>query len=137
MGGGGLSAAGLGMGSMSAGPMGNAPMGAGPLAPFRGGQRRDGLGDGDVRRNGAGVDSGGPSLASVLDSGSLKEPVLTGDDWLEPAPHPGASLADHPLLRGLLLELPPKGIMPTGEWLDRWFEAARSILELLYAQHVR
>jgi hypothetical protein len=44
-------------------------------------------------------------------------------------------MVDHPLLRGLLLELPPKGAMPTQDWLDRWFEAARSILELLYAQH--
>jgi hypothetical protein len=25
--------------------------------------------------------------------------------------------------------------MPIEEWLDRWFEAARSILELLYAQN--
>jgi len=45
-----------------------------------------------------------------------------------------ALIADHPLLRGLLLELPPKGSIPTAGWLDRWFEAARSILELLYLQ---
>ena len=44
------------------------------------------------------------------------------------------SIADHPLLRGLLLELPPRGTMPAPGWLDRWFEAARSILELLYVQ---
>jgi hypothetical protein len=25
--------------------------------------------------------------------------------------------------------------MPPPDWLDRWFEAARSILELLYVQH--
>jgi hypothetical protein len=43
-------------------------------------------------------------------------------------------MADHPLLRGLLLELPPRGTMPAPGWLDRWFEAARSILELLYVQ---
>ena len=42
--------------------------------------------------------------------------------------------ADHPLLRGLLLELPPKGTVPAADWLDRWFDAARSILELLYMQ---
>ena len=35
-------------------------------------------------------------------------------------------------LRGLLLELPPKGATLQGQWLDAWFEAARSILELLY-----
>jgi hypothetical protein len=44
-------------------------------------------------------------------------------------------MADHPLLRGLLMELPAKGSMPDEEWLDRWFDAARSILDLLYAQH--
>jgi hypothetical protein len=45
-----------------------------------------------------------------------------------------ASMADHPLLRGLLHELPARGAMPASDWLDRWFEAARSILELLYVQ---
>ncbi|MEV4535708.1 hypothetical protein AB0J82_17960 [Asanoa sp. NPDC049518] len=49
-------------------------------------------------------------------------------------PEQEALIADHPLLRGLLLELPPKGSIPTAGWLDRWFEAARSILELLYLQ---
>ncbi|WP_018349072.1 hypothetical protein [Longispora albida] len=45
------------------------------------------------------------------------------------------ALADHPLLRGLLMELPPRGGQPPSvEWLDRWFEATRSILELLYSQ---
>ena len=63
----------------------------------------------------------------------LAEPVFPGgDDWMDT---PSGSLADHPLLRGLLLELPAKGAMPTAAWLDRWFEAARSILELLYVQH--
>ena len=41
-------------------------------------------------------------------------------------------VADHPLLRGLLLELPPKGSTLHAQWLDRWVEAARSILDLLY-----
>jgi hypothetical protein len=27
--------------------------------------------------------------------------------------------------------------MPPSDWLDRWFEAARSILELLYVQEAR
>ncbi|RKN14001.1 hypothetical protein D7147_29605 [Micromonospora musae] len=47
---------------------------------------------------------------------------------------PGDSLVDHPLLQGLLLELPPKGSLPPPGWLDRWFEATRAILELLYMQ---
>jgi hypothetical protein len=46
-------------------------------------------------------------------------------------------MADHPLLRGLLLELPARGTIPNSDWLDRWFEAARSILELLYVQEAR
>jgi hypothetical protein len=53
--------------------------------------------------------------------------------WLDDSPT--GTLADHPLLRGLLLELPPKGTMPQPGWLDRWFDAARSILELLYVQN--
>jgi hypothetical protein len=68
----------------------------------------------------------------LTDLGTLRESVFNTDTWLD---SPSGSMVDHPLLRGLLLELPPKGSMPTDEWLDRWFEAARSILELLYAQN--
>lgn len=68
-----------------------------------------------------------PPRPSLSDLDVLAEPVLPAS-WLDA---PGA-LADHPLLRGLLLELPPKGMPPQPGWLDRWFEAARSILELLY-----
>jgi hypothetical protein len=57
-------------------------------------------------------------------------PSLSTDGWLDSA---GTSVVDHPLLRGLLLELPAKGAHLQPEWLDRWFEAARSILELLYS----
>lgn len=74
-----------------------------------------------------------PSM-SLGELDELAEPVFPGggDDWMD---GPSGSLADHPLLRGLLLELPAKGAVPTAAWLDRWFEAARSILELLYVQH--
>jgi hypothetical protein len=77
------------------------------------------------------------SIATSLRPPELVEPkldesIFSVDRWKDA---PSESLADHPLLRGLLLELPPKGNMPPQEWLDRWFEAARSILELLYAQH--
>jgi hypothetical protein len=76
-----------------------------------------------------------PTLPS-LDMGGLSEPVYPPPGWLENgAPPP--SMADHPLLRGLLLELPPKGSVPPPGWLDRWFEAARSILELLYVQEAK
>jgi hypothetical protein len=74
-----------------------------------------------------------PSM-SLGELDELAEPVYPVGDWLD---SPTGSLADHPLLRGLLMELPPKGAMPTSDWLDRWFEAARSILELLYVQHSR
>ncbi|MFI7025313.1 hypothetical protein [Micromonospora sp. NPDC049900] len=44
------------------------------------------------------------------------------------------SLVDHPLMHGLMMELPPRGSVPPPGWLDRWFEATRAILELLYVQ---
>jgi hypothetical protein len=74
------------------------------------------------------------SEPTLTDLGSLSEPMFGRDAWLDA---PSGSLADHPLLRGLLLELPPKGTIPQPDWLDRWFEAARSILELIYAQEAR
>lgn len=76
-----------------------------------------------------------PKLPS-LDLHGLTEPVFgaTGG-WTEPGG--SQSMADHPLLRGLLLELPDRGSLPPSDWLDRWFEAARSILELLYVQEAK
>jgi hypothetical protein len=71
-----------------------------------------------------------PRLPS-LDLEPPAAPDFSPDDWLANDNHTG-SLADHPLLRGLLLELPPRGSLPPPGWLDRWFEATRSILELLY-----
>lgn len=44
------------------------------------------------------------------------------------------SMASHPLFRGLLQELPPRTSPPSKEWLDRWSETARSILDLLYSR---
>src|SRR5947207_8212890 len=86
--------------------------------------------------------NGTDSIGSVLDEpvpamslhelDSLAEPSFPSAGWMDS--HAG-TLADHPLLRGLLLELPPKGAMPPADWLDRWVEAARCILELLYQQH--
>ncbi|HEX3284910.1 MAG TPA: hypothetical protein VIR00_14780 [Micromonosporaceae bacterium] len=70
---------------------------------------------------------------SINDLDSLSEPVFGSTSWLDDSPT--GTMADHPLLRGLLMELPAKGSMPDEEWLDRWFDAARSILDLLYAQH--
>jgi len=70
-----------------------------------------------------------------LDLQGLTEPVFPSGGWVEAGSTP--SMADHPLLRGLLLELPVRGTMPNSDWLDRWFEAARSILELLYVQEAK
>ncbi|WP_203916923.1 hypothetical protein [Rugosimonospora africana] len=85
------------------------------------------------------------SLGSVMDTplptqptmslgelDKLAEPVFPPTGWMDMPP---GALADHPLLRGLLMELPPKGVMPSAAWLDRWFEATRAILELLYVQN--
>ncbi|HEU0238115.1 MAG TPA: hypothetical protein VFR11_02390 [Micromonosporaceae bacterium] len=73
-----------------------------------------------------------PSI-SINDLETMSEPVFGAGDWLDDSPT--GTMADHPLLRGLLMELPPKGAMPDEAWLDRWFDAARSILDLLYAHH--
>jgi hypothetical protein len=109
---------------------------------YRGGRREADpmVAEGDMSpRNGAapGLDGTMPLAtavrSSLADLDALAEPVLpTG--WLDGS---SGTLADHPLLRGLLLELPPKGTVPAPGWLDRWFEAARSILELLYVQEAQ
>ena len=70
-----------------------------------------------------------------LDLPALTEPVFPPAGWSDSGS--SQSMADHPLLRGLLLELPARGTLPHSDWLDRWFEAARSILELLYVQEAK
>jgi hypothetical protein len=70
-----------------------------------------------------------------LELPALTDPVFPSSGW--PDSGSSQSMADHPLLRGLLMELPVRGTLPPSEWLDRWFEAARSILELLYVQEAR
>jgi hypothetical protein len=132
---------------------------ASQLAGYRAGQRRDSsavlpidstASDELGQRNGAvptidrlhgPLDTANPIASSLgthtlaeprLDElGSLSESVFAADTWLD---SPTGSMVDHPLLRGLLMELPPKGSLPSQEWLDRWFEATRSILELIYSQ---
>jgi hypothetical protein len=44
------------------------------------------------------------------------------------------AIAAHPLVQGLLVELPARGGRVPDGWLDAWLEAARAVLELLYAQ---
>lgn len=75
--------------------------------------------------------AGPPLSLPSLDPNPLTEPSFPSAGWpVEPV----ESLVDHPLLRGLLMELPPRGSVPPPGWLDRWFEATRAILELLYVQ---
>lgn len=76
-------------------------------------------------RDGVGLLEPVPSL--VLNG--LDEPAFAAKSWLDG--HSG-TLVDHPLLRGLLLELPSKSAPPSPEWMDRWFEAARAVLDLVY-----
>ncbi|SCL16180.1 hypothetical protein GA0070624_0946 [Micromonospora rhizosphaerae] len=72
-----------------------------------------------------------PLSLPSLDPNPLTEPSFPPTGWpMESA----ESLVDHPLLRGLLMELPPRGSVPPPGWLDRWFDATRAILELLYVQ---
>ncbi|WP_406039365.1 hypothetical protein OG799_28385 [Micromonospora sp. NBC_00898] len=83
-------------------------------------------------RDAAPPEQAGPPLSlPSLDPNPLTEPSFPPTGW---PPEPAESLVDHPLLRGLLMELPPKGSVPPPGWLDRWFEATRAILELLYVQ---
>jgi hypothetical protein len=72
-----------------------------------------------------------PLSLPSLDPNPLLEPSFPPSGW---SPDQFESLVDHPLLRGLLMELPPRGSVPPPGWLDRWFDATRAILELLYVQ---
>ncbi|GGJ88599.1 hypothetical protein GCM10010123_17770 [Pilimelia anulata] len=122
------------------------PDSAVPGLPLRGGNATVGrMNNGRARVPGQlgpgdGFGHPGPDPAEpALSPGPLPEldPVRLGDPGLDLAGafgDQGHAVADHPLLRGLLLELPPKGTQLPPGWLDRWFAATRSILELLYAQ---
>ncbi|MFU8875332.1 hypothetical protein [Micromonospora sp. SL4-19] len=74
-----------------------------------------------------------PLTLPSLDPNPLTEPSFPPAGWPLAQTE---SLVDHPLLRGLLMELPPRGSVPPPGWLDRWFDATRAILELLYVQGV-
>lgn len=60
------------------------------------------------------------------DTGNVEE--LTARATADP------DIASHPLVQGLLLELPERGGPVPDGWLDHWLEAARAVLELLYAR---
>ena len=126
---------------------------SGGVSAYRQNRREAALSEGDgeivTRRDGAPLPTRSPGLTQgleptgaldraaklpSLDLQGLTEPVFPPSGWNDA---PSTSMADHPLLRGLLLELPARGTMPASDWLDRWFEAARSILELLYVQEAR
>jgi hypothetical protein len=125
---------------------------SGGVSAYRQGRREALASDGDgdlVARTAAGlptrspgrshnsIEAAGPldraAKLPSLDLQGLSDPVFSAG-WADSS---SQSMADHPLLRGLLLELPARGTLPPSEWLDRWFEAARSILELLYVQEAK
>jgi hypothetical protein len=125
---------------------------SGGVSAYRQGRREALAADGDgdlVARTAAGLPARSPGRthASIEPSSSLdraaKLPALDLQGLSDPvfsagwADSSSQSMADHPLLRGLLMELPARGTLPPSEWLDRWFEAARSILELLYVQEAK
>ena len=59
-------------------------------------------------------------------------PAATSDhDWFRPQ---AGSPAEHPLMRGLMLELPPRTGALDKAWLEQWLEAARAALELIYSR---
>jgi hypothetical protein len=71
-----------------------------------------------------------PSTAATLPPVPAALPAPE-HDWFRDRPN---SPADHPLMRGLLLELPPRGGQLDPAWLEQWLEAARATLGLIYAQ---
>lgn len=134
-------------GQINGSPLGGGPLNGSPLSlgnPLSGGPL-DGVSDDFGSRNGSRLSTPlhieNPIASAIPEPTmpapdpvdtelSFREPAaITVDSWLD---GPDRGVVDHPLLRGLLLELPPKGATLQVQWLDRWFEAARSILELLY-----
>ncbi|MBT8224981.1 MAG: hypothetical protein HKP61_11735 [Dactylosporangium sp.] len=93
----------------------------------------------------AAMDAAAPIASSIM-AAKRGEPAMRetgdmddssafgGEPWSD---QPVDALVNHPLLRGLLMELPPKGAVPSPEYLDRWFEATRSILDLLYTMNAK
>jgi hypothetical protein len=128
---------------------------SGGVSAYRQNRRAAETGDGELmtRRDGAPLPTRSPGLSPLsqgleptgaldraaklpsLDMQGLTEPVFAPSGWSDAGG--SVSMADHPLLCGLLMELPARGTMPASDWLDRWFEAARSILELLYVQEAK
>src|SRR4030095_1346748 len=76
--------------------------------------RSPGLSPLSRRREPAGAPARAAKLRS-LDLQGLPEPVFGSSGWSEAGG--SASMADHPLLRGLLMELPARGTMPASDWL--------------------
>ncbi|MBV1853275.1 hypothetical protein [Catellatospora tritici] len=72
-----------------------------------------------------------PATSSIpsLSLEGFGDPSFPTPNWLDMSTE---SMVDHPLLRGLLMELPPRGSHPSPEWLSRWFDATRAVLDLVY-----
>ncbi len=72
-----------------------------------------------------------PPVPSLPAPPPIPPATSTDHDWFRPQ---AGSPAEHPLMRGLLLELPPRTGTLDKAWLDQWLESARANLELIYSR---
>jgi hypothetical protein len=72
-----------------------------------------------------------PPVPSIPAPPAIPAATSTDHEWFRPQ---AGSPAEHPLIRGLMLELPPRTGSLDKAWLDQWLEAARATLELIYAR---
>lgn len=104
-------------------------------APKLGRRAQRGTAAAPVELPATGLPAGMPSAHASSAAASLP-PVPAAlpapdHDWFRPQ---AGSPADHPLMRGLLLELPPRTGALDPQWLEQWLEAARATLGLIYAR---
>jgi hypothetical protein len=72
-----------------------------------------------------------PPVPTIPAPPPIPAATSTDYDWFRPQ---AGSPAEHPLVRGLMLELPPRTDALDKAWLDQWLEAARAALELIYSR---
>jgi hypothetical protein len=72
-----------------------------------------------------------PPVPAIPAPPPIPPATSTDHDWFRPQ---AGSPAEHPLMRGLMLELPPRTGALDKTWLDQWLETARAALELIYAR---
>lgn len=72
--------------------------------------------------------------AGTLPSGLPVRPTKGSSEQQSWFQTQGGSPTEHPLMAGLLLELPPRDGPVDKVWLENWLQAARAILELIYTR---